>query len=165
MDSLYRGVLGASVPRENAADLKTVGWEFTLGWKDRIGDLNYSASFVLSDSQGEVTKFDNPTRQIGKHYAGEKFGEIWGFKTDGLFQTQEQLDHAPDMTALNGESRNLGDVRFRDIDGDGKVDFGDNTETIRVTDLFLVILHQDINMELPWVLNGRELISLSFFKG
>ena len=58
---------------------------------------------------------------------GEKFGEIWGFKTDGLFQTQEQLDHAPDMTALNGESRNLGDVRFRDIDGDGKVDFGDNT--------------------------------------
>ena len=121
------GVLGASVPRENAADLKTVGWEFTLGWKDRIGDLNYSASFVLSDSQGEVTKFDNPTRQIGKHYAGEKFGEIWGFKTDGLFQTQEQLDHAPDMTALNGESRNLGDVRFRDIDGDGKVDFGDNT--------------------------------------
>lgn len=98
-----------------------------MGWKDRIGDLNYSASFVLSDSQGEVTKFDNPTRQIGKHYAGEKFGEIWGFKTDGLFQTQEQLDHAPDMTALNGESRNLGDVRFRDIDGDGKVDFGDNT--------------------------------------
>lgn len=121
------GVLGTNVPRENAADLKTVGWELSLGWKDRIGDLKYNVSFVLSDAQGEITRFDNPTKQIGKRYKGEKLGELWGFETEGLFQTQEQLDHAPDMTDLNGEDRNLGDVIYKDLDGNGKVDFGDNT--------------------------------------
>lgn len=121
------GVLGTSVPQENAADLKTSGWEFSLGWKDHAGDFFYGANFVLSDSRAFITKFNNPTKQIGKHYVGEELGEIWGFSADGLFQSQSEVDNAPDMRAINGQPRNTGDVAFKDINGDGVVNYGQNT--------------------------------------
>ena len=121
------GVLGTGVPNENAADLKTQGWEFSLEWKDNIDDFQYGAKFVLSDSRTFITRFENPTKQIGKHYVGEELGEIWGFHADGLFLSQSELDNAPDMTAINGTPRNLGDVYFKDVNGDGKVNYGDNT--------------------------------------
>lgn len=121
------GTLGTGVPQENAADLKTSGWEFLIEWKDNIGDFQYGANFVLSDSRTFITKFNNPTKQIGQHYVGEELGEIWGFTADGLFQSQSEIDNAADMTAINGTPRNTGDVHFLDIDGDNKVTYGNNT--------------------------------------
>src|SRR5690606_13013655 len=72
-------VLGTSVPNENAADLKTLGWELSLGWRDRLSSgFNYYVKGVLSDYQSTITKFANPTGLLSQYYVGRKVGEIWG---------------------------------------------------------------------------------------
>ena len=59
-------VLGTSVPQENAADMKTVGWEVSLEWNDRLSNgFGYHIKGVLSDYQASITKFSNPTKLLG----------------------------------------------------------------------------------------------------
>lgn len=121
-------VLGTSVPTANAADLKTTGWEMSIGWNDRLSNgLNYWVKGALSDYQAEITKFSNPTGSIGSYYVGRKMGEIWGFRSDGLFQTKDEVESAPSQTEIWGGDWGPGDVRFEDLDGDGKITRGQNT--------------------------------------
>ncbi|MDR2948265.1 MAG: TonB-dependent receptor [Prevotella sp.] len=131
-------VFGATPPKTNAADLKTNGWELSLAYRDKFtvkgSPLNWSVKFMISDSQSKITKYDNPTYNFGKdgnsYYEGKKIGEIWGFTTDGYFKTQEEAD------ALNqreigtddvGYVFQVGDIKMKDLDGDKKISFGDNT--------------------------------------
>ena len=51
----FPAVVGASAPQQNAADLKTKGWELTLQWRENIGSWNYSAGFNLYDSRSIIT--------------------------------------------------------------------------------------------------------------
>ena len=50
--------LGASVPKSNSADMKTIGWELSLGWNDRLENgFSYWVKGVLSDYQATITKY------------------------------------------------------------------------------------------------------------
>ncbi len=120
-------VLGTGVPKENAADLKTYGWEFVATWKDNIGDFAYSVSFNIADSQTEITKFDNPTGNLGNYYVGRKFGEIWGYEASGLFQSEDEILNHADQSKFYGGQWNPGDVKYVDQDGDNELTWGDNT--------------------------------------
>ena len=88
------GVFGASEPKENAADLKTTGFEVIVSWKDRftLGEktFSYGITGILSDYTAKITKFDNPSKLISSYYKGQKLGEIWGYKYDGFFKTTEE---------------------------------------------------------------------------
>lgn len=130
-------VLGANEPNENAADLSTKGWEFSLGWKDKFSlgnkPFTYSVSAVLSDNRSHITRFDNPGRLLNDYYVGQEIGEIWGYKTEGFFQSDDEyLKHADQRKvssieyALDGHPM-AGDVKFRDRDGNGEINFGGNT--------------------------------------
>lgn len=122
------GVLGAAVPRTNAADLKTDGYEIALKWNDVIrNDFSYFVSVVFADAIGTITKFDNPTKDIGNYYVGRKQGEIWGFVADGLFQSSEEISKHADQSNLYGGSWNPGDVKYADLNDDGKITRGNNT--------------------------------------
>src|SRR5690606_13640969 len=61
-------VFGASEPRENAADLRTRGFEITVNWNDEftLGNrpFNYSIGGVLADYTAEITRFDNPNKLL-----------------------------------------------------------------------------------------------------
>lgn len=120
-------VLGTSVPQENAADMKTVGWEVSLEWNDRLSNgFGYHIKGVLSDYQASITKFSNPTKLLGIHYVGEKLNEIWGYVSNGLFQSDEDAK-AADQSYLSGGSWGAGDVKYEDLNNDGKIDIGKNT--------------------------------------
>ena len=120
-------VLGASVPRENAADMKTYGWELSIEWADRLSNgLSYHVKGVLSDYQSEITKFANPTGTLSTYYKGYKMGQIWGYTSHGLFQSDEEAAKA-NQSFLSGSKWSAGDVKFEDLDGSGKIDNGDNT--------------------------------------
>lgn len=120
-------VLGTSVPQENAADMKTVGWEVSLEWNDRLSNgFGYHIKGVLSDYQASITKFSNPTKLLGTHYVGEKLDEIWGYVSNGLFQSDEDAK-AADQSYLSGGSWGAGDVKYEDLNNDGKIDIGKNT--------------------------------------
>ena len=120
-------VLGTSVPQENAADMKTVGWEVSLEWNDWLSNgFGYHIKGVLSDYQASITKFSNPTKLLGTHYVGEKLNEIWGYVSNGLFQSDEDAK-AADQSYLSGGSWGAGDVKYEDLNNDGKIDIGKNT--------------------------------------
>lgn len=122
-------VLGTSEPEENAADMVTRGWELSLSWNDRLENgFHYSASFNLSDTQAEITKFDNPTKSLSSsYYEGQILGDIWGYES-ALFQSQAEIDAAPDQSQLDGGIKKVpGDIKFINLNGDNVVDNGENT--------------------------------------
>jgi TonB-linked SusC/RagA family outer membrane protein len=119
-------LLGTSVPSINNAGMKTTGFEVTAQWKDRIGDWGYSARVSLSDYTGTVTQYNNPTRSLSTWYVGQKMGEIWGYTTDGLYRSADEAAKAP-KAAFWGSTWNAGDVKYKDLNGDGIINTGLNT--------------------------------------
>ncbi|MDC1106517.1 TonB-dependent receptor [Prolixibacteraceae bacterium] len=128
-------LFGSSYPKINGADMITKGWELSLSWNDNIGkDFTYGVTLALSDNESEITRYDNPNMIIGTdnmYYVGQKLGEIWGYETDDLFRTQEQIDNDKiDYARFRKGKSKLGDVRYKDqltvdTDGDGVPDAGD----------------------------------------
>lgn len=121
-------ILGTNEPQMNAADLRTKGWELALTWKQGLENgFNYSATLSLSDYQSEITKYDNPSKSLSDdYYVGKKLGEYWGFVTDGLFKTDEEAA-SWDQSKVVGFKQYAGDIKFADLDGDGKITRGENT--------------------------------------
>ena len=109
-------VLGASVPRENAANLKTTGWELSVEWNDKLDNgLSYHVKGVLSDYQSTITKYNNPTGLISQYYVDRKIGEIWGYVSNGLFQSDEEVANHADQSYLYGGKWGTGDVKYEDL--------------------------------------------------
>lgn len=123
------GVLGTSVPKENAANLRTSGWEFNIGWNDRISsiDLSYYVRANVADYQAKITKFDNPQGLLSQYYVGRKIGEIWGYESNGLFQSYEEIANAPSQSEIWGGNWTPGMTRYEDLDGDNKISSGAST--------------------------------------
>lgn len=132
------GVYGASVPKMNSADLRTSGYEVSVSWRDQLTlagkPFGYSIGANLSDYISIITKYDNPEKTFAKsYYEGMRIGEIWGFRTDGLFQTTEEaLAYAAEVDLDYLNSRNTGgwqagNVKFLDLDGDNILGIGGNS--------------------------------------
>ncbi len=124
----YPDVLGTTAPPSNSAELKTRGWELSLGWKDRIGkDFTYDIGFIMSDSQAKITKYINESGSISTYYVGAKVGDIWGFETEGLFQSDEEAQNWCDQTAISNVEWGAGDIKFKDQNGDNAITVGAKT--------------------------------------
>lgn len=124
----YPDVLGTTAPPANSAELKTRGWELSLSWKDRVGkDFSYEVGFILSDSQAEVTEYINKSGDITTYYVGHKIGEIWGYKTAGLFQSDAEVAEWYDQSAISNVAWGAGDVKFVDLNDNKKIDKGGET--------------------------------------
>jgi len=120
-------VLGTTVPRSNNATLQTKGFEVSLEWKDNISDFSYGARFILSDAVSTVTKYYNPQNLLSApYYEGMELGDIWGFTTVGLFESNAQAKSV-DQSYFSADVLRAGDVYYKDLNGDGKVNIGTNT--------------------------------------
>ncbi|MCH5318538.1 MAG: TonB-dependent receptor [Paramuribaculum sp.] len=131
-------VLGASVPNINSISMTSRGWEVTLGWRDRIQDFSYGVSFNISDYQITIDEYDNnPGKSLsigssiyGPYYEGAKLGSIWGFVTEGLAKTQEEMDQhlaSVNQSIIAASGWSAGDIMYADIDGDGRLTQGNYT--------------------------------------
>ncbi len=136
MDVTYPAILGTDAPKSNAADLRTKGWELSVNWRDRINqDWSYSVTLALSDNKSEITKYDNPTGALGasdssgkldQYYVGQQIGEIWGYVTEGIFQSDDAVASHADQSQLGANWR-AGDIMYKDLNNDGKIDQGSGT--------------------------------------
>ncbi|MEQ6119259.1 TonB-dependent receptor [Reichenbachiella sp. MALMAid0571] len=129
--------LGTSVPNENSSDLRVNGWELSLNWADNISsDFSYSAGLILYDDKAVITKYaGNETKYLGSIYEGQQLGEIWGYETDRLFQEDDFVDNGGTREYAEGiPTQDIifsnrvpfpGDVKYKDLNNDGKVDYGD----------------------------------------
>ncbi len=132
-------VYGASSPKMNAADLRTKGFELSLGWRDGFKlagyDFNYNLRGSVSNYVSHITKFDNPEKSFAKtYYEGMRFGDIWGFEVDGLFKTDEEAKDYTTNVLDCGYIKNrmtggwmAGDLKYVDLDGDKVLGVGANT--------------------------------------
>ena len=139
--------VGASTPTTNSGSLRTRGWELNINWRKQINkDLGLYANFSIGDSKSVVTKWDND-KNIGHPldrayaYEGEVWGDIWGFETERYFTEADFVGknadgswiYAPgvaDQTGLQTQTfvYGPGDIKFKDLNGDGKIDGGKGTE-------------------------------------
>lgn len=123
---------GAASPQTNAADLKTQGYELSVGWRDQFSlfgrPFGYSVRATLSDYRSYITRFNNPYKSLAmSYYVGMRLGEIWGYEVDGLFATDEEaqkytsevLDATTLVTGRLTGGFLAGDLRFVDLDNDG----------------------------------------------
>lgn len=123
---------GAIAPQTNNARMRNRGWELSLNYRGKIGkDIQYSIGGMLSDAVSEVTEYANETNTDPKEqwYTGKKVGEIWGYRADGLIQTQEEADaynEKYDLSFISGKPWTPGDVKYRDLNGDKKINNGKN---------------------------------------
>ncbi len=134
-------VYGASAPKTNNADLRTKGYELSIGYRDHFNllgdDFNFNVSATFNDFIGYITKFDNPTRNLDTYYEGMRYGEIWGYTTGGFFLSDEEaasypVDQSPVCSiiyASNGGDLGLkaGDLKYLDLNGDNIIGPGADT--------------------------------------
>ena len=127
-------VYGYAAPKENNGHLRTKGFELTIGWSDRFNlggkPFSYSVSASLADSKSKLIKFKgNETKVLGSAYEGMEWGEIWGYKIEGIYQTNQQaIDRQVDQSFISSRfTSNAGDLIFADIDGSQKIDNGKGT--------------------------------------
>ncbi len=118
----FAGILG---PNSNDGQLKAWGWELEMRWQDKRGsNFNYSWSVNFSDNNNEVVRYLG--RNIIKPgnnnvVEGLPLNTIWGLRTDGFFQTAEEARNAP----KSDPRQTAGDVRYLDLNGDGRITIGD----------------------------------------
>lgn len=121
-------ILGTEVPRLNNAEMNSKGFEVELNWKDNIGNFNYSVRGVFADDRQTVTEYPNLTGTISNWYNGKRNGEIWGYTTLGIAQSQEEMDAHLAHSKQNFASKwQAGDIMYQDLNGDGIVSAGANT--------------------------------------
>ncbi|MBU3124969.1 TonB-dependent receptor [Sinomicrobium sp. 2019215] len=129
-------VLGTASPQENAADLRTRGFEVSLTYADAftLGDkpFHFSITGNLSNTITAITRFDNPNNSLVDYYKGMEIGEIWGYHSNGLFRSEEEIEQHADQSYVSSQIYSTGglqpgDVKFTDLNGDGIINEGENT--------------------------------------
>lgn len=140
------GTFGASAPFINGGDVENKGFEVILSWNDKISDFKYGVNVTGAYNKNEVIKLANAeglitgashvlsqgTSDIARVQVGKPIGFFYGYKADGIFQNQTEVDAyvGPDGTPIVIETekdkmRQPGDVRFVDQNGDGVINDDD----------------------------------------
>ncbi len=133
-------VAGTNPPYMNGGSIVNKGYEINLGWKDNIGDFHYSISGNFAYNHNEVTKIEGGGIIYGASgfygnnsswyvaAVGMPAGAFYGYKTDGIFQTAtDVLAYKNKNGALIQPNAVPGDIRFVDVNGDGKISSADRT--------------------------------------
>ena len=122
-------VLGTSVPRENSGEIRTRGFELEISWRDQIEDFAYQIGFNLANNKSVVMSYNNPTGILSTYYEGQVLGELWGYNTPGIFQSTEEVSSWANQSFIWAGKWNPGDLKYQDMNNDGKIDNGKNTAT------------------------------------
>ncbi len=127
---------GATAPRINFGELTGTGFEFGVNYNKLFSNgLALGLRASLSNVKEVITKFNESDNNIYANYQGRVLGEIWGYETDRLFQESDfnadgtLKDGIPSQALFESGSFTFGpgDVKYKDLDGDGKITYGKNT--------------------------------------
>jgi TonB-dependent starch-binding outer membrane protein SusC len=116
----------------NIGSINNRGIELGLFYNNRIGDFRYSVGGNITTVKNEVLDLGSIAEivtgtgggQTHRTTVGQPLGYFYGFKTDGIYQTQAEADAAPE-DAFGKPS--AGDIRFVDVNNDGKINSDDRT--------------------------------------
>ena len=118
----------------NAGKVLNSGLEANINWRDKIGELGYSVGLLASTIKNEVLSIGGNAGIDSLLYGGNVYGYVtqsreglpigsfWGYKTDGIFQSQDELDAYPHTSDAQ-----VGDLRRVDVNGDDIINGDDRT--------------------------------------
>lgn len=112
---------------QNVGKMRNRGWEFTLNTRNLDGAFKWSTSFNIGFNRNTVLSLGgDPNRQLpfgnSITQAGSPVGYFFGFVTDGVFQNQSQIASSPTQPGVRP-----GDIKFKDLNNDGRIDNLDRT--------------------------------------
>ncbi|AUC23632.1 SusC/RagA family protein [Polaribacter sejongensis] len=134
---LGSGAAGGENPTVNAGTSKNTGGELAINYK-AISKEDFSLNFgynvtyvknkvtdVLDDAIVEGGDFGIGNLPTSRMEVGQPIGYFFGLQTDGIFQTQAEVDAHPSQTGLGASVTSPGDIRYKDTNNDGVIDFDD----------------------------------------
>lgn len=125
-------IIGIATPSYNVGELKSWGKELEVKWRDRIGKWDYHISVNISDNQNKLVKYDGKN-SIGNGgvvdlLEGYPLNSVWGYRTAGYIQNQADLDaYKREVPTLYFTNLAPGDIKYLDLNGDGKISAGGGT--------------------------------------
>jgi TonB-linked SusC/RagA family outer membrane protein len=151
------GYFIGATQRVNAGKIQTSGLELSLNYGDKKGDFGYNigANFTYSENEivslsankfitGGSSNFKQVATSMSRAYVGDPIGSFYGFQTDGIFNTQAEVDAANANARDKAKQRAIaagkpltdaqaaavyfiaaktgpGDYKFKDNDGNGMI--------------------------------------------
>ncbi|MGP1476545.1 MAG: TonB-dependent receptor [Phocaeicola sp.] len=129
----------------NLGSVVNKGVEFSLVWRDKIGDFTYSISSNIAHNNNKVEKlgldgayiydghflFSDIGASSFKTADGKPIGSVWGLRTDGLIKTQAEIDVLNNTAKAKGynyykhQYTGVGDLKYVDTNNDGHIDQND----------------------------------------
>ena len=131
----YIGVIGEGGGYwYNGISMNNNGVEATLTWRDQVRDFNYDVSLNVSYYKNEITDLPEDIyytygggNGVDKTIVGQPFGSWMGYKTDGVFRTQQEVDDYKAKYDVRFGEPGVGRLRYVDVDGNGIIDTSDQT--------------------------------------
>ena len=137
--------VGESFPIGNVGDMENSGIEFELGYKWNVSDAKFSVKSNVTYLKNKLIRLGNSSGfqlydnvqergNVSRAQNGEPFPYFYGYKTNGIFQNQEEIDNYTWMDLASGEVQVIqpdakpGDIRFVDINNDGQINDDDRTK-------------------------------------
>lgn len=139
VNNTYDLLLNLPIPRtsgfntslQNVGDTENSGFEFMVDSKNLVGEFAWSTAFNFATVENKVTNLGGLPFILQGGIAflsdftilreGEPINSYWGYQVDGIFQSQEEIDGSVQPAASRG------DLRFRDVNGDGSITADDRT--------------------------------------
>lgn len=132
---------GIANPTMNVGKMRNQGFELELNWNDKVSDFEYNVGFNLSTVSNKVVSLANEDQTIygmGLKYGSEHFptqtkvgkpiGAFYLYQADGIFQNMDEVNAYKNKDGkLLQPNAQPGDVRFKDMNGDGVIDENDKT--------------------------------------
>ncbi len=131
---------GSASPTVNAGSVRNSGLEFSIGYQQRFANgLKFNVNYNVTTLTNEVLAVNNGTGFIegggfgvgqlapSRMQVGRPIGYFYGYQTDGIFQNFSEVEAHPSQLAL-GAAAQPGDLRYRDLNGDGVINTDDRTD-------------------------------------
>ena len=131
----YIGVIGeGGYMWYNGASMTNKGFEGTFTWRDHVKDFNYDITLNLAYYKNKVTDLPEDIYYtygggdgVSQSLVGQPFGSWMGYKTDGLFRTQAEVDEYMQKYDVQIGAPGVGRIRYVDVDGNGIINTSDQT--------------------------------------
>lgn len=149
-------ISGITLPRENLGKMENRGIEALLGWNDQAGKVNYNASLNITYAKNKILFWDETPgipdyqKSTGKPVGLREDNDNLYYQADGVFKDWDEVNAYPHWSGAQP-----GDIRFKDVDGNGKIDANDRVRSDKTSEPRFV---GGINLGAQW--NGWDISML-----
>ena len=120
-------LIGATLPAYNMGEMENSGFELDVNYRNNIRDFNYWGRFNYSFARNKILFQDEvPEKYAYQMRTGRRVGQFYGLLFDGFYNTWEEINALDrPVSSWNGNRLQPGDMRYVDVNKDGKIDMYD----------------------------------------